>query len=68
MRFYTRSNKSKSDIQAANDNSRSIELQAISSINNSAVELTKAHYFLLYLSNHEKEHPLLTNQVQLKLS
>ncbi|WP_341752878.1 MULTISPECIES: hypothetical protein [unclassified Candidatus Tisiphia] len=45
MRFYTRRNKSKSDIQAPNDNSRSIELQAISSINNSAVELTKSALF-----------------------
>lgn len=44
MRFYTRRNKSKSDIQAPNDNSRSIELQAISSIN-SAVELTKSALF-----------------------
>ncbi|MCC8483930.1 MAG: hypothetical protein LN561_05240 [Rickettsia endosymbiont of Labidopullus appendiculatus] len=44
MKFYTRRNKSKSDIQAPNDNSRSIELQAISSINNNAVEPTNVSF------------------------
>ncbi|HJD57222.1 MAG TPA: hypothetical protein LFW12_03850, partial [Rickettsia endosymbiont of Sericostoma sp. HW-2014] len=35
-----------SDIQAPNNNSRSIELQAISSINNNAVEPTKRAFSL----------------------
>ncbi|WP_375333860.1 hypothetical protein [Candidatus Tisiphia endosymbiont of Xenochironomus xenolabis] len=40
-----------SDIQAPNDNSSSIELQAISSINNNAVEPTKRAFSLEELSS-----------------
>lgn len=54
-----------SDIQAPNNNSRSIELQAISSINNNAVEPTKRAFSFEELSSTSLEEPSSTKIAKL---